>query len=207
MTRTNKLLSVALILTIAIAMIGITSDAQAFGKKGNRPSEAPGRPPFRCMDGDRAGWMFDRSEGMLTMLAKELNLTPEQQGEITKILATFRQEQQTKIRERITAHREMMKKLFTEEFDEAKVREAYQQMEAERDAEREKMREDRFVEHVKLMSAINAVLTPEQLKIVQEKFDRFFEEDRPMFDREKRPAFGRENRPIFDRKDRPRANN
>ncbi len=32
----------------------------------------------------------------------------------------------------------MMKKLFTEEFDEAKVREAYQQMEAERDAERGK---------------------------------------------------------------------
>ncbi len=139
------------------------------------------------------------------MLAKELNLTPEQQGEV-KIIAV-RQEQQTKIRERITAHREMMKGLFTEEFDEAKVREVYQQMQAEREAGRRKMREDRFVEHVKLMSAINAVLTPEQLKIVQEKFDKFFEEDRPMFDREKRPAFGQENRPIFDRKDRPRANN
>ncbi len=55
MTRTYKLLSVTLILTIGIAMIGITSDAQAFGKKeGDRPSEAPGRPPFAGMDGDRA---------------------------------------------------------------------------------------------------------------------------------------------------------
>lgn len=211
MTRTHKLLTVVLILAVGMAMVSMTSDAQAFGKKDNRQSDAPGRPPFPGMDGDRAEGMFDRSEGILKMLAKELDLTPEQQGEITKIIATFRQEQRAKIKERIAAHREKMQQLMTGEFDEAKVREFFQQMETEREAEREKVREDRFVEYVKLMSAINAVLTPEQVKIVQEKFDKFFEEDRPMFDpmfdREDRPMFDRGNRPMFDKENRPRVNN
>lgn len=203
MTRTHKLLTVTLILAVGMTMMSMTPDAQAFGKKDNRQSEAPGRPPFPGMNGDRAGWMFDRSESILKMLAKELELTPEQQGEITKIIAVFRQEQQAKIKERMAAHREKMQQLITADFDEAKVREFFQQMEADREAEREKMREDRFVERVKLMSAINAVLTPEQVKIIQEKFDKFFEEDRPMFG----PMFDREDRPMFNRENRPRVNN
>ena len=105
----------------------------------------------------------------------------------------------------------MIKELLTGEFDEAKVREAYQKMEAEREAEREKMREDRFVEHVKLMNAINAVLTPEQVEITQEKIDKFFDEDRPMFDRQmfNRPMFNRPgfDRPPFDKEERPPVNN
>ncbi len=66
------------------------------------------------------------------------------------------------------------------------------------------MREDRFVRACQIDEChLSSLDLLQQLKIVQEKFDRFFEEDRPMFDREKRPAFGRENRPIFDRKESP----
>ncbi|GAK56458.1 P pilus assembly/Cpx signaling pathway [Candidatus Vecturithrix granuli] len=209
MTRTHKVLSVALILAVGITMIGMTLDAQAYGKKDNRPTNVPGGqfpagPEGQFPEGP--GGQFPgkdegRGMGFLEMLTRELDLTPDQQGEITKIMATFRQEQQAKIKERIAAQREKMQQLFTAEFDEAKVREFFQQMEVEREAEREKMREDRFVERVKLISAINAVLTPEQLKIVQEKFDKLFEEDRPMFNR---PMF---NRPGFDKEERPPVNN
>ena len=211
MTRTHKVLSVALILTVGVMIFGNTLYAKNYGKKDNRPANVPGgqfsagpEDQFPAGPGGQfPGHDEDRSMRFLEMLTRELNLTPDQQGEITKIIATFRQEQELKIKERIAAQREKMQQLITGEFDEAKVREFFQQMEADREAEREKMREDRFVERVKLMSAINAVLTPEQVKILQEKFDKLFEEDRPMFNRENGPAFGRGNRPMFDQEDRP----
>lgn len=177
MTRTQKLFSVALIAVVGIAMLGMTFDAQAFGRKDNREDGFPGRPPFQGMDFDIAGRVLSR-------LTKALDLTPEQQGEITKIMATFREEQKTKMQEQMKAHREMMKQLLTDEFDEVKVREAYQQLEAER----EKMREDGFVERARLMAQIKAVLTPEQITTLEEKMDAFLERDRPMFDRDDRPG-------------------
>lgn len=186
MTRTQKFFSVAVIVVVGIGIIGATFDAQAFGRKDKGEDGFPGRPPFQGMDFDIAGRILSR-------LTKALDLTPEQQGEITTIMATFREEQKARMQDQMKAHRDMMKQLLSEEFDEAKVREAYQQMEAER----EKMREDGFVERAKLMAQIKAVLTPEQIATLEEKMDAFLEGDRPMFDRDGGP--GGFPRPGFNR--------
>lgn len=98
--------------------------------------------------------------GAMRML-RDLDLTDEQQTAVRKIVASYRKKGKD-LGESAMELRPKMKGLTeTGEFDEAAVRNAFQ--------ERSKTHEDMFVLRAKMMNEIRAVLTEEQREALAEK--------------------------------------
>ncbi len=173
-----KMLSLILILAIGFSMIGDgQAEARSSGKKTHGSwGKMPTSPDPKMM-----------GAGMLEKLAAELKLTTEQEQEIAAIIAKYQVASKDK-REAIWKVRsELMQKMLTEDLDEAAIRAEYQKIAAER----EKLREDRFVERAKMLSAIKAVLTEEQLKLLQEKSAEWFRNKRSSkFYKGKKASYG-----------------
>lgn len=159
-----KILSLMLILAVGLTMAG-NSNAEARGR--GKKAWGPG-----------SGMMGTH---MLEKFATELQLTTEQKQEIAAIVAKYRVASQDKREVLWKAHSELMQKMLTEDLDEAAIRAEYQKIAAER----EKLREERFVEKAKMLSEIKAVLTEDQLKLFQEKSTDWFQNKRMFYKHKK----------------------
>ena len=160
-----KILSLILILAVGISMVGdAQAEARGSGKKthGYWGKKSMSRDPKMM------------TTGIPEKLAAELQLTTEQKQEIAAIVAKYQVASKDKREAFQKARSELMQKMLTEDLDEAAIRAEYQKIAAER----EKLREERFVEGAKMLSAIKAVLTEDQLKMLQEKSADWFQNKR-----------------------------
>jgi Spy/CpxP family protein refolding chaperone len=163
--KTIKMLSFIVILTIGFSLIGDgQADAKGSGKKTHRHWKK------KSTSWDSKMMM----SGIPEQLAAELKLTTEQKQEIAAIVAKYRVASQEKRDTSRKARSEFMQKILTENLDEAAIRAEYQKIAAEK----EKLREERFVERVKMLSEIKAVLTEEQIKVWQGKNADWFQNTR-----------------------------
>lgn len=108
-----------------------------------------------------------QAAGKFHQLLEDLNLSDEQRQELFSIFTKHQDARQDGMKNFLGTHKEIMDMLLTEEFDEQKVREVFQQQTVKW--------EDMFVEHAKMFSEMKAVLTPEQVETLQQKAAEFFE--------------------------------
>jgi Spy/CpxP family protein refolding chaperone len=104
--------------------------------------------------------MFQR-RGQFQQVFKELNLSKEQMKELFSIVIKYRENRGDVMESFQEIRTNFVNMLLTEEFDEEKVRQTYQESAA-------KM-EEFVVTGAKMAAEMKAVLTPEQLEILQEK--------------------------------------
>ncbi len=163
--KTIKMLSFILILAIGFSMIGDDqAEARSSGKKthGYWGKKSMSWAPKMM------------AAGIPEKLAAELKLTTEQKQEIAAIVAKYRVASREKRETFRKTRSELMQKMLTENLDEAAIRAEYQKIAAER----EKLMEERFVERAKMLSEIKAVLTEDQIKMLQGKSADWFQNKR-----------------------------
>lgn len=160
--KAPKMLSLILIFAVGFNMVG-GIQAEARGSR-HKKSDYRGKWSTSC----KREMMADH---MLKKLADELTLTTEQKQEIAAIVAKYQVASQDRKEALRKARSALMEKILTEELDETSIRAEYQKIAAES----KKLREERFVEIAKILSEIKAVLTEEQLKVLQEKGTDWFQ--------------------------------
>ena len=174
--KVMKIFSLILILGLISVTVGnLQAEARDFNRNAPRPWNS--HPIIQ-----EPAMMMAR---MLKAFSTDLKLTTEQEQEIAALVAKYWVAQKNK-REDIRKTRiDLMKKMLTENLDEASVRAEYQKFVAEK----EQLREDHFVESAKLLSDIKSNLTEEQLNIVQEKSDEWLQKQslpqNSMFDKKR----------------------
>ena len=125
------------------------------------------------MHEDRIGRFQRRGRGFagrgqkFQQLAQELNLSEAQKQELFAIFMKHRETRGPMIEGFVETGKEVATLLLNEDFDETKVRELFQKGVSQR--------EDAFVEHAKMFAEMKAVLTPEQVEMLQQKGTEFFE--------------------------------
>lgn len=146
--RTSGVLAIVGALLIAMGVV-------AFSQEGGRPQgPPPGPPPGGFRGGPHGLGGPGGPRDMLAHFIRELNLTDEQQAQVKKLVEGF--EQSTKeLRDQMrTMHESQPDPLSGGAFDEAAVRAAAQA--------RANVQVELEVAHVRLMSQIYSLLTPEQ---------------------------------------------
>ena len=96
----------------------------------------------------------------------DLNLSDEQQQELVTIFRNHHENRQAGMQMFLDSHKAMTDLIVTEDFDEQKVRELFQQQAPKL--------EDMVVEHAKMLADMKAVLTPDQIETLQAKQAELF---------------------------------
>lgn len=173
--KTRKKITIIVAVSLAV-MLAVTYSvsAQPFGP-GRHKGGMGGRHRIGGMGGPWMDCMGGTRMGAMRML-HDLDLTDEQQTAVRKIVASYRKKGKD-LGESAMELRPKMKRLTeTGEFDEAAVRNAFQ--------ERSKTHEDMFVLRAKMMNEISAVLTEEQREALAEKRAGMAERMRKRFELE-----------------------
>jgi Spy/CpxP family protein refolding chaperone len=131
-----------LTLTLAVVVIfagAVPAIAGGFGEKGHNQWERPGLA------------------GLKTFL--KLDLTDSQRSQLVNIIDNFEAQRRNGAHNFIEARRNLFKAMHSEKFDEANLRKAYSDLSS--------VKEDAFVLRARMTSEMKAVLTPEQLSMLQ----------------------------------------
>ncbi|MBD3305042.1 periplasmic heavy metal sensor [candidate division KSB3 bacterium] len=156
MKRTAKTLVIVTIVAVGIggALTVFARGHRDMGQRGSRPERFQSRED-----------QMSRGHAWFQQLAADLNLSDEQKQQILTIVIKHRMNSRDVWQNALEDHQQLAELLLTQDFDEAQVRQMYQ----EQAAEREKQREDMFVERAKMLADIKAVLTPEQVEMLEQK--------------------------------------
>ncbi len=103
--------------------------------------------------------------GLKTFL--KLNLTDAQRSQLLKILDQYQMERKNVAHDSFEARRNLFEALHSEPFNEANVREAFERLST--------IKEDSFVLRARVRSEMKAVLTPDQLALLQKRHKGNFE--------------------------------
>ncbi len=122
----------------------------------------------RDMHEDMQGMMqgMYQTHSEFHQLFEELDLTTAQKAQFFKIFMSYRGDRQKAMTMMMETAEEVMTMVLNEEFDEANVRETYQQTTAKF--------ENFVVTRAKMMADMKEVLTPEQLKLLQDRLPELF---------------------------------
>lgn len=114
--------------------------------------------------------MFGRGKGHgpFPQLLKDLNLTEDQRKQVFDIFNKYWEGHKEVVDNVSGVQKDVAKMILTEDFNEAKVRDLYKQSTAKF--------EDFVVSRAKMVSEMKAVLTPEQLKLLQDKVPQLIDE-------------------------------
>ena len=117
----------------------------------------------KCLSG------FGMHRGMMGMnMFMDLNLSDTQKDQVQAIIMEHRDQMENTVTElRQTMRETMFNAIFAEEFDEEKVRDAFQ--------ETSPAREEMFVQKAKMIAEIKTILDPEQVELLKERKTRMME--------------------------------
>lgn len=125
-----------------------------------------GRNFSKCMSG------FGMHRGMMGMnMFMDLNLSDAQKEKVQAIITKYRDQRENTADELYKTMREtMFNAIFSEEFNEAKVRQAFQ--------ESSTTREEMVVQRAKMIAEIKTILDPEQVELLKERKTQLMEKRR-----------------------------
>ena len=120
----------------------------------------------KCLSG------FGMHRGMMGMnMFMDLNLSDVQKNQVQAIITKYRDQRENAADELHKTMREtMLNAIFTENFDEGKVRVAFR--------ESSLAREDMVVQKAKMIAEIKTILDPEQLELLKERKTQMMEKGR-----------------------------
>jgi Spy/CpxP family protein refolding chaperone len=109
------------------------------------------------------GMMFrhGKGKGEFPELLKDLNLSDEQRQQLFAIFLKYRDGRRDIVDDFLSTQRDFSKMILTEDFNEEKVRQMFRESTAKF--------EDFVVSHAKMLAEMKAVLTPEQVELLQKK--------------------------------------
>lgn len=111
---------------------------------------------------------FHEGGAKLHEMLEALNLAAEQKQQVFSLFMNNRDTRQQGIQSFIALHQELSDLLFAQEFDEQQVRAVFQKNSAEL--------ENLFVQHAKMLAEMKAALTPEQVDLLKQKQNEFFDQ-------------------------------
>ena len=129
-----------------------------FAERGQKMGPGAGRMMF----------MHGKGKGELPQLLKDLNLTDDQRKQIFDIFSKYWEGHKEVVDNFLGVQKDFSNMILTEDFNEAKVRDMYKQSTAKF--------EDFVVSRAKMLAEMKAVLTPEQLKLLQDKVPQLLDE-------------------------------
>ncbi|MFZ0448424.1 MAG: Spy/CpxP family protein refolding chaperone [Desulfatiglandaceae bacterium] len=144
--KLNKFLTLTLMVVVLFAG-AVPAIAGGFGGVGQRHWERPG------------------FAGLKTFL--KLDLTDAQRSQLLNIMDSYQAGRRNVAHNPFEARRNLFKAMHSEKFDEANLRKAFEQLSS--------IKEDAFVLRARMRSEMKAVLTPEQLSLLQKRHRGHFE--------------------------------